>query len=88
MAKFQPSNESLDPVARHVAHLRYLQKASALLEQHLVEDGEVPHWVQDRIAQAVASLGMAVTYVSRREHEKNNPPKKSAKSPKPLQRKK
>lgn len=70
MPEFEPSSESFSAEERTAATLRYLQKAVEVMQARLKKDGDVPHWVSDRIQHAAASMGMVVSYVlSRQERE-------------------
>jgi hypothetical protein len=61
---FQPSAKSLSPVKQAAPKLRYICKASEVIEKHLAEEGDLPHWVLDRVNQAAQLMGIAVSYVS------------------------
>jgi hypothetical protein len=73
---FQPSPESLSPAERTLGALRYLKKAVEVVEKHVEEHGEPPHWVVERIHIATRAMGMAVSYLS---YSDNKKPKKAAK---------
>lgn len=70
--KFTPSNRSEPPkgAERTSADLRYLGKATSLLERHVETHGDVPPWVKARINQATIAMGMAVSYVIHQQESK------------------
>lgn len=77
---FQPSKKSLSPSEAAAARLRYICKAAEVVQAQLEKDGDLPHWVLDRINQAAQSMGMAVSYVSfskEKEAKKTKPKPKS-----------
>lgn len=79
---FQPSKKSLSPAEAAEARLRYICKAAEVVQAQLEKEGDLPHWVLDRINQAAQSMGMAVSYVAFSK-EKEAKPKKKAKARRP-----
>lgn len=66
---FKPSRESRNPAGQCAHTLQYLRKVSAALEKALEKEEEVPLWVQSKIQESAVSLGMALSYVSRRKEK-------------------
>ena len=69
---FKPSGKSLSPQEQTIKALRYLRRASELVEARILEDGEAPPWVQAKIQESALHLGMAVSYL---RHQNSKEPK-------------
>jgi len=81
---FKPSRKSLTPAEQAGARLQYICRAAEVIEKHMNEEGDLPHWVLERVNQSAQLMGMAVSYVSfaqerklRAEEEKTTGKKKS-----------
>ena len=64
MSTFQPSTNSGTPRDKTVAALRYIRKASVVLERAIDGGVPMPGWVLSRITQCAGMMGTAVSYVS------------------------
>ncbi len=61
---FKPSRKSLTPAEQAGARLHYICRAAEVIEKHMNEEGDLPHWVLERVNQSAQLMGMAVSYVS------------------------
>jgi len=67
LAKFEPGPSSRTPIEEAQELLRYIRRATEIVEAEMLSCEEAPVYLLDRLHHAVAQTGMAVSFMKNRK---------------------
>lgn len=75
--EFKPSKKSISPKDELILRVRQMKGLLDQLEELIEAEGQLPHWVVDRLNQAGVLLATVVSYVQFAEQKKFKQQRKS-----------